>query len=192
MRLFKNLVVDLNNLAFTTRHSCGLKPVTNHRRKEKYVKEMIFRDCLSSIIFHSNKFSCNGLVVVSDSKNVWRKDIYPEYKGNKDPSEDVYFNDVIEAIDMLIDFLTNYTCAYHLSVPRCEGDDLIGYWCINSENVENIILSSDTDYIQLVNEQTSLYSPAQNKFRETNDPQYDLFLKCMRGDKNDAIASAFP
>jgi hypothetical protein len=53
-------------------------------------------------------------------------------------------------------------------------------------------MSSDTDYIQLINEQTSLYSPTQNKFRESNDPQYDLFLKCIRGDKNDAIESAFP
>lgn len=192
MRLFKNLLVDLNNLAFTTRHSIGLKPVTNHRRKEQFVREKIFKDCLSSIIFHSNKFSANGLVVVSDSKNVWRKDIYPEYKSNKDPSEDVYFDDVIGAIDMLIEFFTTKTAAFHLNLARCEGDDLIGYWCINSQNVENIIMSSDTDYIQLVNEQTSLYSPVQNKFRETNDPQYELFLKCIRGDKNDAIESAFP
>lgn len=184
--------MDANNLAFTTRHSIGLKPVTNHRRKEQFVKEKIFKECLGSIIFHSNKFSANGLVVVTDSKNVWRKDIYPEYKSNKDPSEDVYYSDVIAAIDLLVEFLTNYTCAYHLSVPRCEGDDLIGYWCLNSQNVENIILSSDTDYIQLVSEQTRLYSPVQGKFRETNDPSYDLFLKCVRGDRNDAIESALP
>lgn len=192
MRKFKNLIVDLNNLVFTTRFSSGLKQATTKAKKEKFVKEMLFKDSLTSILFHSNKFSANGLLLVSDSKNVWRRDIYPDYKGNKDPSEDIYFEDVIAAIDMLIEFFTNYTAAQHISVPRCEGDDIIGFWCLNSENVENIILSSDSDYIQLVSENTSLYSPAQGKFRESDDPQYDLFLKCIRGDRNDAIPSAFP
>ncbi|WGH49718.1 DNA polymerase I [Alishewanella phage vB_AspM_Slickus01] len=192
MRMFRNLLVDLNNLAFTTRHSSGLKTITNHTKKEKYVKEMIFKNCLTSIIFHANKFNSNGLVIVTDSKNVWRKDIYPEYKSSSSPSDDVYYDDTIAAIDMLLEFFSEYTAAYCLNTPRCEGDDIIGFWCINSEMVENTILSSDTDYIQLITEQTNLYSPAQNKFRESYDPQYDLFLKCVRGDKNDTIPSAFP
>lgn len=190
--MFKNLLVDLNNTAFTARFSMGLPQPVGKKRKELYVKEKIFKDCLGTIMFHAAKLGATGLVAVSDSKNVWRKDIYEIYKSNKDPSEDVYFNDVIGAIDMLIEFISLNTSSYHISVPRCEGDDIIGYWCLNSYGVQNIIMSSDTDYIQLLSENTQLYSPNQNKFRTAEDPQYELFLKCIRGDRSDAIESAFP
>lgn len=189
----RNLIVDVNNLAFSLLHTSKIKPARSKRHKEQYVKEMLFKSVLQTILFHAAKFRCTGLVVAADSKNVWRKDIYAEYKANHDDShQDPYFEDAIAAIELIGEFIRECTSAFWLAVPRAEADDIIGIWCQNSEMTENIILSSDKDFIQLITEETRLYSPTQRTFRETLDPMYDLFIKCIRGDSGDNIRSAFP
>lgn len=188
----KNLIVDINNLAFTALNTSKIKPAKTIRQKEKYAKEFIFKTVLDNILYHAAKFGCSAIVIAADSKKVWRKDFYPEYKANHDEHDNVYYDDVIAAIELLREFFEGYTGAYYLSVPKCEADDIIAVWCQSSEGVQNIILSSDKDFIQLVSDETSLYSPPQKKFRETIDPQYDLFVKCIRGDRGDNIHSAFP
>lgn len=190
----KNLLVDVNNLAFAIRHA-SMKPVSNRSKKEEFATEYIFLQMIKSTLSHARKFSCNALVIASDSKNIWRTDIYPMYKGKGDKVEDVYYKETIEAAKRYQQFFRDNSAAMVISVDRCEADDIIAVWCQESD-VKNIILSSDRDFVQLLNENTELYSIQQRTFREVPEgttADYQLFLKCFRGDlQSDNITSAYP
>jgi hypothetical protein len=187
-----NLLVDINNLVFAYRHA-KIKPATSVRSKQKFVTETLFIDCLSAVIRFAKKLKANSIVVMRDSPNIWRKDICAEYKANHTSSiDDIYYKDTVAAADMLCEFFETCTAVTVYSYARAEADDLIGIWCQESGSV-NIILSSDKDFVQLLEEgKTTLFSPVQDVFRTSEDPQYDLFLKCVRGDSGDNVRSAFP
>lgn len=184
------LLVDITNLAFAIRFA-KIKTPANRRHKEKLVKEVVARETISWILTHAQKFGCTGLVIAGDGKSVWRREVFPEYKGNRTTDEDVYYEDVLAAIDLMCEWFTDHTSAYVINVHRCEADDVIAYWTQNTTQ-ECVILSTDKDFIQLVRDGVRLYSPVQKVFRETEDAQFDLFLKCIRGDKSDNVRSAYP
>lgn len=191
MKKHHNLLVDLNNIVFATRFSKIASP-SSAKRKEEYVPELIFKDALIAIVKYANEFKTNAIVIACDSPRVWRKDIFPEYKANRDHA-DIYYEETIEAANMLKTFFRDCTNVAVLEVPRTEADDIIAVFCQESdETVMNTILSSDRDFVQLIDENTFLYSPSQQKQRTTEDAAYDLFFKCIRGDMNDNISSAYP
>lgn len=185
-----NLIVDLNNMAFITRYS-KLGMPKSRRQKDKDAELLIFIESMKLILGSATKFNVDGIVIAKDSKNVWRKDIYPEYKGTSTSDEDFYYDETLFAANMIYTFFKEYTSAYCLEVSKTEADDIIAVWCQNTTE-DRVILSSDRDYMQLINEKTRLYSPTQKVFRETEDAGYELFLKCIRGDKGDNIKSAYP
>lgn len=186
----RNLLVDMNNLGFITRFVL-LPPSPNPRRLDTRATSVIFASMVKFIINNLERHNCTGLVIAADSKNVWRKDIYPEYKMSSTTNDDPYYPNVLEAVDKVFDLFDKNTAALSIKVPRCEADDIIGYWCLNSKT-ESIILSNDGDYKQLQSDLVSQFSPTQKKFVECENPGYELFLKCIRGDKNDNIPSAYP
>lgn len=186
----RNLIVDLNNQVFNTRFS-KIKTPSSAKKKELYVTELILKDALLSIVNLANQFKVDSIVIACDGRKVWRKNIYPEYKANRDHA-DVYYEETIEAANLLKRFFNECTNVAVLEVDHCEADDIIAVLAQESSGVENIIMSSDKDFIQLIDDETFLYSPAQGKWRESEDPEYDLFVKCIRGDANDNIRSAYP
>lgn len=184
-----NLLVDLNNLGFITRFVClPMKP--NPRRLDKYADQVLFVSMVKFILGNIARHKCDGLIIAADSKNVWRKDIYPDYK-KKDANDDPYYSAVLKAADMVYEVFEKYTAAHTLRVPRCEADDIIGWWCLNSTN-ESVILSNDSDYKQLHGPLVRQFSPTKKSFVETEDGLYELFFKTVRGDRNDNIRSAYP
>lgn len=189
-KLHKNLIVDLNNNVFITRFS-KIKTPSSSQRKEQFVTELIFKEVVSSIVYFANEFKCDSIVIACDSPNVWRKTIKPDYKAGRD-YDDVYYKETLAAADLTKEFFSECTNATVIEAASSEADDIIAVFCQESSGVENVILSSDKDFVQLIDESTTLYSPSQGIFRTTEDAEYDLFLKCIRGDKNDNINSAFP
>jgi len=189
--MYTNLIVDLNNLAFTIRHAT-VKTPASIRQKEENVDKFLFKEILMSIINFSYTNNVDSIVIACDSKNVWRKDIYPEYKASSTTDEDIYYEEVLQSTEIIKKFFRECTKSYVLEVPRTEADDIIAVWAQESIGVNNIILSSDRDFIQLIDDRTSLYSIAQKTWRTSTDPKFDLFEKCIRGDRNDNIRSAYP
>lgn len=185
-----NLIVDLNNTAFMIRHS-SLKNPRRNQKKEAFARELIFKEMISYITRFAVEQKVDAIAIMCDSPHVWRRDIYPEYK-EKAHSEDVYFDDCLNAANIAKDFFRNCTNASVFEVPKTEADDLIALFVNESEGVNNIIMSSDRDFVQLITDKTTLYSPAQKIFRTCEDAGYELFLKCIRGDRNDNIFSAYP
>jgi 5'-3' exonuclease len=101
-----------------------------------------------------------------------------------------------------------------LREPNAEADDLIARFIHLHPNDTHYIISSDTDYVQLIAENVFQYNGVSNElirldgyFKDNGkpvldkktkepklleDPQYLLFKKCMRGDSTDNVFSAYP
>lgn len=186
-----NVICDLSNLAFSIRHA-KLGEAKSMRQKQKDADLLIFKETLEFIIKLANTHEATSVIVAAESKSGnWRKQLYPEYKGTRDRT-DFYLEDVIKAIDMVFDFLRDNTSATCLRVADAEADDIIAVWTQNTD-IDTTIISGDTDFVQLLaNPKIKLYSPQQKKFRDSEDPKFDLFLKCIRGDNSDNIRSAYP
>ena len=151
----------------------------------------------------------------------WRKDVYEPYKRNrkvtsdartpKEKEEDEAF---WQAFDELYDYLEKKSNCTILQHNQCEADDFIARWIQNHPDAEHVIISSDSDFYQLINANVTQYNGITNQHIRTDgvyndkgkpvmdnktgeqkqigDPQYLLFEKCIRGDSSDNIFSAFP
>ena len=90
------------------------------------------------------------------------------------------------------DFFNDNTAIPAIAVDRSEADDIIASVAQNSIH-KTIIMSSDTDFVQLLkNPDVKLFAPAQGIERTSDDPDFDLFVKLIRGDRTDNIDSAYP
>jgi len=84
-----------------------------------------------------------------------------------------------------------------MTVAGVEADDVIAYLWGNSipKDDEKIIVSSDKDYYQLLDDKTVIYTPTKKKFYSTVDlkdemkilPENFIFMKAITGDKSDNI-----
>lgn len=180
-----NTIFDLSNLVFIT-HFSVLRETNN-----EFSKDYLFFKTIQGMKYLWGLYKTSGVVIACDAKRNWRKEFYPDYKKGRKEKRDPYYDDVIETIDKLKMFFTHYTSIPVIEIDFCEADDIIYYLVLNS-GVGSVIISSDTDFVQLTNENVILYSPSQKKEYHVEDTDYELFLKCIRGDSSDNIASAYP
>jgi 5'-3' exonuclease len=160
-------------------------------------------------------------VVVMLEGHSWRKDFYKPYKANREVARmaqtekekkdgEAFFAALIDLTDFLIN-KTNVTVIQH---PNLEADDLIAGWIQNHPLDEHVIVSTDTDFYQLLAENVTQYSGVLRQLHTINgvfdakgkavidkktgfpiavpDPKYILFEKCVRGDPTDNVFSAYP
>jgi 5'-3' exonuclease len=119
-----------------------------------------------------------------------------------------------ETYEVFTTFLKEKTNVSVLRDPKAEADDIIARFIYLHPNDSHYIISSDTDYIQLISENVFQYNGISNQFitlegyhdekgklvidkktkepKLLGDPQFVLFEKCMRGDATDNVFSAYP
>ena len=129
--------------------------------------------------------------------------LYPEYKANRgirrvtnwDMFEDQ--EQESESITNQIVRLVHYLKCLPvdlLSIDKIEADDVIGYIACKLEG-EVTILSSDRDYLQLIDKRITVYSPTKKKFYQHKTvleeykvtPQNFLNQKVLLGDSGDNV-----
>ena len=152
----------------------------------------------------------------------WRKDFYPPYKANRkviadqrsvreQEDDELYF----EAYNDFIEFLQEKTNATILQNKQAEADDMIAIWIQEHPQDEHIIVSTDSDFYQLLAPNVTQYNGTTDELvslegfknvktgewvidKKTKDvkapidPEFALFEKCVRGDSSDNIFSAYP
>ena len=151
----------------------------------------------------------------------WRKKVYEPYKKNRqekrdaltptEVKEDKYF---FEKFGEFQTFLTEKTNCSVLCNKDCEADDMIARWVQLHPDEKHIIVSSDSDFFQLIADNVQIYNgitdtkittegyyDGTGKFvidkktgkpKGAPNPNWLLFEKCMRGDTSDNIFSAYP
>lgn len=132
----------------------------------------------------------------------WRKALFPDYKagrGDKERTEEdkIWYEQFIQQVNEIHDFLP-YFGVKSIRVFGWEADDLI-YGIINKLSVNKdydlVIISTDKDYLQLIDDNVTVYHPMKKEFwNNMNFPvkfgiphSGFLMYKCLLGDSSDSI-----
>lgn len=165
------IVVDTNSLINRARHSVQTDDVTMQTG-------MALNIIFMSIKKMWNNFNADHIVFCMDSYS-WRRDIYPEYKLRRrisqesltlqEKADNDYFWSVMKRFE---DFLHKRTNCTVLKANKIEADDFVARFVDLHPNDHHIIVSSDNDFIQLVNDNVTLYNGVADIFIK-NDGVYD-------------------
>ena len=210
----KYLLVDTANTFFRARHIAS-------RNSDTWEKiGMALHLTLASVNQVVRKFGADHVVFCLEGRS-WRKDHYTPYKKNRvvdtlsqteaEREENEMFWDTYEKFTTFLKEKTNVSVLRH---ERAEADDMIARFVHLHPNDTHYIISSDTDYIQLISDNVHQYNGITNQFitlegyhdekgrlvvdkktkepKLLGDPQWHLFMKCMRGDSSDNVFSAYP
>lgn len=206
------ILVDTANTFFRARH------VINGDADIKL--GMAFHITLNSVRKAWQDFDGTHVIFFLEGRS-WRKDFYKPYKAQraaaraahteKEADEEKIF---WEAFDTFKDFIIDKTNCTVLQHPRLEADDLIAGWVQSHPNDNHVIISTDTDFLQLLAPNVKQYNGVSETTITDNgifnvkgklvidnktqlpkavpNPEWILFEKCMRGDTSDNVFSAYP
>jgi 5'-3' exonuclease len=210
----KYILIDTANTFFRARHIAS-------RNSDTWEKiGMALHLTLASVNQVVRKFGADHVVFCLEGRS-WRKDHYEPYKKNRvvdalaqteaEKEENEMFWDTYEKFTTFLKEKTNVSVLRH---ERAEADDMIARFIHLHPNDTHYIISSDTDYIQLISDNVHQYNGITNQFitlegyhdekgrlvvdkktkepKLLGDPQWHLFMKCMRGDSSDNVFSAYP
>lgn len=146
------------------------------------------------------------LIVVFDGKDgsARRRTLYPEYKANRKVTIRLNRSEIVDKEDNQLQQLirlTEYLQVMPVSVvvvDRAEADDVIAYLTndlFNDEDSQIFIMSSDKDFMQLVNKRVHIWSPTKKRMFYEEDvveeygiiPQNFALYRAMIGDDSDNI-----
>ncbi len=208
------LIVDTANTFFRARHSA-------HRQSDTWDKlGFAIHVTLASVNKAWREQKADHVVFCLEGRS-WRTDFYEPYKKNravaraalteKEAEEDKLF---WEAFDDLKTFLSERTNCTVLRHENLEADDLVAGWIQAHPEDHHTIVSSDTDFHQLLAENVNQYNGVADELHTLEgifdkkgkmvidkktkepktipDPKFILFEKCMRGDPTDNVFSAYP
>lgn len=137
-----------------------------------------------------------------------RRNLFPDYKANRNANRMTNYSifqskeEETESINNQMQRLILYLKCLPVSVVSIEGleaDDIIGYLTHKLENFgetkEINIMSADQDFLQLVSEKTSVYSPTKKRIFKPKDvlAEYGVSAtnyinyKILLGDKSDNV-----
>ena len=133
------------------------------------------------------------IVMVFDTKEPnFRHELFPDYKANRDaPPEDLIpqfalIHQLVDAMDLV-----------DLSMPGYEADDIIGTLSrrATASKIDTVIVSSDKDLMQLVNDSVTMYDPMREKVYDREavtekfgvGPEFVADALALAGDTSDNI-----
>jgi 5'-3' exonuclease len=210
----KYLIVDTANTFFRARHSAS-------RQSDTWDKlGFAVHVTLSSVNKAWRDHKADHVVFCLEGRS-WRKDFYEPYKKNRvvarqalteaEAEEDKLFWEAFDSLKQFLDEKTNTTVLRH---ENLEADDLIAGWIQSHPDDEHIIVSSDTDFHQLLASNVKQYNGVADELhtlegifdkkgklvidkktkepKKIPNPEWILFEKCMRGDPTDNVFSAYP
>ena len=130
---------------------------------------MSFHIMMSSVKMCYNMFNADHAVFCLEGRS-WRKDFYTPYKAQRRAaqmakSEREQEEDAIMfgAYDSMIKFLDERTNCTLLQNPEAEADDMIALFIESHPNDHHVIISSDSDYQQLICDNVTIYDGVQNR-----------------------------
>lgn len=208
------ILVDSLNMFFRAKHVGGGKDID---MKIGMAMHIMF----NSIKKAWKDFNGSHVVFCLEGRS-WRKDFYPPYKANRkvlaakrsvrEQEDDELF---FEAYNDMIKFFSEKTNSSVIQCGNAEADDLIATWIQKHPDDQHVIVSTDSDFHQLMAPNVKQYNGTQDtivslegfvdaksgkrivdkktgKDKVLPDPEWILFEKCVRGDSADNVFAAYP
>ena len=208
------ILVDSLNMFFRAKHVGGGKDIDMRVGMAMHIMfnsiKKVWRD-----------FEGDHVVMCLEGRS-WRKDFYTPYKANRkvtmdkrsvrEQEDDELF---FESYNDLTEFLDKRTNCSVIQQPNAEADDLIATWIQQHPDDNHVIVSTDSDFYQLLAPNVTQYNGTTDQIvtlegfknaktgewvidKKTKEvktpvvPEWVLFEKCVRGDSADNVFSAYP
>ena len=208
------VLIDTANMFFRARHGA-------FRAADSWTKiGFALHVTLMAVNKVARRFESDHVIFALEGRS-WRKDHYKPYKANRavargkmneiEQEEDKMFWETYDELTKYLSTKTNCSVIRH---ANAEADDIIARWIALHPQDEHIIISSDTDFVQLLAPNVKQYNGITDELltiegifdakgnpvidkktkqaKTIPDPSWLLFEKCMRGDSSDNVFSAYP
>ena len=179
------LVFDFHNLMYRNVFA-AIRSEPSDNKEYYLTRHFIMNSIFDEIKTHQP----DRVVFAIDSTNTWRKDIYPGYKAKRhDRASGLNTECFYPIMDKFIEDMKDFfkTICF-LQVAKSEADDIIGVICKNNKRDRYIIVSTDSDMIQLlVNKNVQIWNPKKKEWVVSINPRRDLEIKIIGGDSGDSI-----
>ena len=212
---YKYALIDTANTFFRARHVAS----RNSDPEEKAAFALHLT--LASVNQVVRNYGIDHVVFLLEGKS-WRKSVYEPYKKNRivdtlsqtedQVAENALFWDTYEKFTTYLKEKTNCSVLRH---ENAEADDLIARFIHLHPNDTHYIISTDSDYVQLIAPNVQQYNGVTNELITINGyykdngkpvldkktkehklledtPEYLLFRKIVRGDAGDNVFTAYP
>ena len=198
------LVFDISNILYRTFFA-------QRDETDDVIAGLATHSALTTLNKYFKAYKPTQGVVMAFDRSSWRKAYTASeaclskkpYKGNRrkdmTPSQKEKYSRFLEHIDEFEQLIAEHTTIVTLAQPSLEADDLIAGFCQFNSSLETpvVVITADSDMLQLVmNPGVTVVSPATDKPQSLSeyfdDPNYYVFMKCLRGDPTDNVQSAYP
>ena len=189
------IIVDLNQIMIS-----NLMVQLNGRNAEALSEDLVRHMVLNSLRAHNKKFrkQYGEMVIACDSKNVWRREVFPNYKAGRKANRAKSEHDwdaIFSILHNIKDEIKTFLPYKVIEIETAEADDIIATLIkktkrvIAPEHKKNVlILSGDKDFIQLHGPNIKQYNPVLNKFvGKGEDPSIYIKEHIFKGDRSDGI-----
>lgn len=158
---------------------------------------------LSAIKSYKHKYgkSYGDIVLACDGRNYWRKDFFPNYKGQRKKAReesDLDWKLIFNTLGQIRDDIREHFAYRVIHLNRCEADDVIAVLAESTQEFGNheqvMIVSSDKDFKQLQQyDNIKQYSPYVKKLITLNKKELKEWLigHIVKGDSGDGIPNIF-
>jgi 5'-3' exonuclease len=210
------ILIDSANMFFKSRYVAGR--MSTDEEKVGMSLHLTFTS-VQSVVRRFGGEGCH--VVFCTEGRSWRKDFYKPYKANRAVKRQGLTDEELaldkmywETYEALVEYLKTKTNVSVLRCPTAEADDIIARFIHLHPEDEHYIISSDTDFAQLIAPNVKQFNGINDQFitvegyfdgrdkpivdkktgehKTLGDPKFVLFEKCMRGDTSDNVFSAYP
>ena len=172
----------------------------NGRNAVELSEDLVRHMVLNSLRGHNKKFrkEYGEMVIACDSKNVWRREVFPNYKAGRKATREKSEHDwdtIFSMLHTIKDEIRSFLPYKVIELETAEADDIIATLVKRTQNQVGpnhekkvLILSGDKDFIQLHGPNVKQYNPVLNKFvGKGEDPTIYIKEHILKGDRSDGI-----
>ena len=172
----------------------------NGRNAVELNEDLVRHMVLNSLRGHNKKFrkEYGEMVIACDSKNVWRREIFPNYKAGRKATRAKSEHDwdaIFSMLHTIKDEIRSFLPYKVIELETAEADDIIATLVKRIQNQVGpnhekkvLILSGDKDFIQLHGPNVKQYNPVLNKFvGKGEDPVIYIKKHILKGDRSDGV-----
>jgi len=198
------ILVDFSAIAFSQLVNGNLV------LQEDLIRHTILNNLRAINVKHRHNY---GQMVLACDGGSWREQVFPEYKwlrkqsrvqtaptpvdtvDDLDAPVGMDWAEAFRILNTLVEELSEYGQWPVVRVQGAEGDDVIAL--LRKYHLQTappfvdrkvLIVSRDRDFMQLHDTDTHQWDPMTEKFMKPDkNPDYELFVKCVKGDGGDGI-----
>ena len=189
------IIVDINQIMIS-----NLMVQINGRNAVELSEDLVRHMVLNSLRGHNKKFrkEYGEMVIACDSKNVWRREVFPNYKAGRKANREKSEHDwdaIFSMLHTIKDEIKTFLPYKVIELETAEADNIIATLVRRQQRIVGpnhakkiLILSGDKDFIQLHNENVRQYNPVLSKFvGKGENPSIYIKEHIFKGDRSDGI-----